>query len=419
MREFRKDSDSGSAVHTTTAEGQDVAAWPPIGSEAREWVSSVDPGRLTVWERHRIEQPYRAAVVPHIAHASMHLPTRLQALQQEAAAEVARFDAEVAHLPVPMPAVLLRTESASSSQIEHLTSSSRNIALAELGATDTTNAGLIVANTRAMQLALAAGDEVDADVILRAHDALLSATDPDVAGRWRTEAVWVGASALSPHGADFVAPHHEHVPGLIEDLTRFAARRDVPSLAHAALVHAQFETIHPFVDGNGRTGRVLVHTMMRRHGVAEHTTVPVSAGLLRDPSAYFDALTAYRAGDAAPIVERVSHAALAAVANGRELARASVELRERWREQIKARRGAAAWTLADGLFAQPAVDVRAAARITGTSERAALTAVDTLVDAGVLSLVAGVRWGRVWQARDVLDAADAFARRAGRRRPGR
>jgi Fic family protein len=396
-----------------------VAPWPPLGSELREWSSSVDAGRLTVWERHRVEQPYRAAVVPHIAEQPVPLPSGLQVLQQDAAAEVARFDAEVEHLPVPMPAVLLRTESASSSQIEQLTSSARNIALAELGATDKANAALIVANTRAMQLALAAGDEVTADVILRAHDALLSAGDPDVAGRWRTEAVWVGASALSPHGADFVAPHHEHVPALIRDLTLFAARRDVPSLAHAALVHAQFETIHPFVDGNGRTGRVLVHTMMRRHGVAEHTTVPVSAGLLQDPGAYFDALGAYRAGDAAPIVERMSHAALSAVANGRELARDSVALRDRWREQITARRGAAAWRLADGLFARPVVDVRAAARITGTSERAALTAVDTLVEAGVLSLATGVRWGRVWQAREVLDAADAFARRAGRRRPGR
>ncbi|MGW6130420.1 Fic family protein [Cellulomonas sp. NPDC055163] len=143
----------------------------------------------------------------------------------------------------------------------------------------------------------------------------------------------MGASALSPHGADFVAPHHEHIPGLVEDLTRFAARRDVPSLAHAALVHAQFETIHPFVDGNGRTGRVLVHTMMRRHGVAEHTTVPVSAGLLRDPGAYVDALTAYRAGDAAPIVERMSHAALAscAIAGPRRSRRAAAQRRGGWR----------------------------------------------------------------------------------------
>lgn len=210
MSEVRKEGGRSSASRAVPDHDQDVATWPPIGSELRGWTSTVDPGHLTVWERHRIEQPCRSAIVPAIADANVRLPVPLQALQQDAAAEVARFDADVAHLPVPMPAVLLRTESASSSPIEHLTSSSRTIALAELGATDKANAALVVANTRAMQLALAAGDEVNADVILRAHDALLAATDPDVAGRWRTEAVWVGGSALSPHGADFVAPHHEH-----------------------------------------------------------------------------------------------------------------------------------------------------------------------------------------------------------------
>ncbi|MGW6130421.1 hypothetical protein ACWFNE_10385 [Cellulomonas sp. NPDC055163] len=179
--EVREEDGESSAARR--APDQDAASWPPLGSEPRDWISTVDPGHLTVWERHRIEQPYRSALVPLIAEEDVRLPVPLQALQQDAAAEVARFDTEVAHLPVPMPAVLLRTESASSSQIEHLTSSSRNIALAELGATDKANAGLIVANTRAMQLTLASGDEVTADVILRAHDALLAATDPDVAGR--------------------------------------------------------------------------------------------------------------------------------------------------------------------------------------------------------------------------------------------
>ena len=130
---------------------------------------------------------------------------------------------------------------------------------------------------------------------------------------------WIGGSRLGPHAAVFVPPVHERVPGLIDDLVAFIARDDVPVLAHAALAHAQFETIHPFEDGNGRTGRALVHAMLRSKGLTRTVTVPISAGLLVDTDAYFVALTAYRSGDPEPIVECFADAAFAAVANGREL----------------------------------------------------------------------------------------------------
>lgn len=405
-----------------TAPGSPVPAasapWPAVGAEERPWTSSIDPGRLTVFERIRLDRPYKAAVVPEIADLPVPVEPDLLVLAHDVATEMARFDADVAHLPLPMPAVLLRSESASSSQIEHLTSSARNIALAELGLGDRSNARLVVANARAMSAAIDAGDVVTSELILAIHDRLLI-DEPDHAGRWRDEQVWIGASSVSPHGADYVAPHHERIPRLIDDLESFAARTDVPAVVHAALVHAQFETIHPFIDGNGRTGRVLLHTMLRRAGVAVGTTVPVSAGLLRDTDAYFRALTAYRAGDVGPVVEQIANAALAAVVNGRALAGDIEAIRARWQETIRARRDAAAWRLADGLFARPVIDAHVAAELTGTSGRAALNAIDTLVDAGVLAPMSAARWGRTWQAADVLGAIEAFARRAGRRRPGR
>lgn len=392
--------------------------WPAIEAEERPWTPTVDDARLSVYERLRTGRPYKAALVPQIAEVTPRLGEQALALQQEASVEIARFDAALASAPVPMPAVLLRTESASSSQIEHVTASSRNIALAEIGLGGKDDARLVAANTRAMRAAMDIGDEVDGDTILAVHRALLERSDPDVAGQWRDQQVWVGSSSLSPHGADYVAPHHDHLPALIDDLTRFAARVDIPPLVHAALVHAQFETIHPFVDGNGRTGRVLLHTMMRRGHLTRHMTVPVSAGLLRDPRAYFDALTAYRQGDPDRIVTEVSHAALAAIANGSQLADEIVEIRDRWRTVIRARRGAAAWALADRLFERPVVDVPTAAGLVGVSDRAALTAIDTLTEAGILRPVSAARRNRAWQADDVLAAMDAFARRAGRRRRG-
>ncbi|NTW41891.1 MAG: Fic family protein [Cellulomonadaceae bacterium] len=392
--------------------------WPAVELEEREWTSTLSEGHLDVYQRIRMSRPYEAAVPPTIADLAPRLSSDTLDLQEQAVSEVIRFDTEMAVLPVPMPSILLRTESASSSQIEHLTSNARNIALAELGAGDKENAALIVANVQAMRAAMDAGNDVDAAAILAIHRCLLAQSDPDVAGRWRDEQVWVGSSALSPHGADFVPPHHERVSGLIDDLAAFSRRTDIPALAHAALLHAQFETIHPFVDGNGRTGRVLVHTVLRARGVTRHATVPVSAGLLRAPDRYFAALTAYRAGDVDPIVQEMSNAALAAVANGRQLAGEFVATREAWREQITARSDSSAWRLADVLFSHPVINADRAADELRISARAARSAIDTLVTAGVLTPMSDAQRNRVWQAPQVLGAIDAFARRAGRRAAG-
>lgn len=391
-------------------------AWPALQYEEHPWVPT-NP-HLDPYQRIRISRPYRSAVVPRVAELLPRLASSTAQLADEATLDVVRFDAEMARLPVPMPAVLLRTESASSSQIEHLTTNARNLALAAIGAPSRQNAELVAANVAAMRHALHSGDAVTADGILAVHAALLAASDPAVAGHWRTEQVWIGASPLSPHGADFVAPHHERVPAAVADLVRLADRDDIPALVHAAVVHAHFETIHPFVDGNGRTGRVLLHTVMRRRGLVTHATVPVSSGLLRDPEAYFQALTAYRAGDVDPIVAEVAGAATAAVANGRELAADIVRLRETWHAQIRARSDSTAWALADHLFEQPVVTAEHVAATFGVSDRGARNAIDTLERSGVLHSPSMGRRGRFWQAAEVLDAMDAFAARAGRRRAG-
>jgi len=399
-------------LHPTTG-------WPPVAYEDRDWTSTINEGRLDVWQRLKTARPYKAAVPPFIATLDPQLRPEALTAALDATNEVTRFDTEMAGLPVPMPAVLLRTESASSSQIEHLTSNARNIALAELGAPGKENASLIVANTHAMATALTAGGAVTPQTILAIHAALLQTTEPDHAGTWRDQQVWIGSSPISPHDADFVPPHADRVPELIDDLCAFGQRADVPPLVHAALLHAQFETIHPFIDGNGRTGRVLVHTVLHGHGITRHTTVPVSAGLLRAPDRYFTALGAYRDGDPSPIVTEMSAAALAAVANGRQLAGDILKIRQQWREQIKARSDSSAWRLADKLFAQPVINVDRATTDLGVSAPAARASIATLVDAGVLTPTSDARRNRAWQATSVLAAIDEFSRRAGRRAAGR
>jgi Fic family protein len=345
----------------------------------------------------------------------LRLPAHLTSALDDATNEIARFDAELGAEIAPFAAVLLRSESAASSQIENLTASTRAIAEAELDSSAGGNAAKVVANSRAMTAAIHLADRLDADAILQMHRALMGQTAPDIAGKWRDEQVWVGGGDVGPHLAMFVPPRHELVPAAIDDLVEFMAHDDLPVLAHAALAHAQFETIHPFPDGNGRTGRALVHALLRSKQLTRTVTVPVSAGLLVDVDAYFDALSAYRDGDASPIINRFVDAAFSATANGRQLADDLHATRESWNGLIKARKGAGAWKLADVLLRQPVVDRETVSRelgVTGTNVYGPLRA---LVAAGILTETTNKKRGQIWRSTEVITALDAFAARSGRR----
>lgn len=388
--------------------------WPVFATETVEWRSAdADYGPRT--GRSASTGPYEAAVPPRIAQAPVSLSSQTVALVAEASAEIARFDGETHAATTSFAALLLRTEAASSSQIENLTSSPKAIALAELGRKGRANADEIVANVTAMTQALQVADRLDADAILAMHHALMAGHMPAAAGRWRTEQVWIGGGTRSPHGAAYIAPVHERVPAAIDDLTGFMGRDDVPLLAQAALTHAQFESIHPFPDGNGRAGRALLHAQLRHGGLTRQAIVPVSAGLLTDTDRYFQALIVYRDGDVEPIVVAVSQAVFPALANSRQLIADVTSARTMWGERIRARRGAAAWALADLVTTQPVVDARLAAEKLGVSTVNAQLAIDRLVEDGVLEQIGNGTRDRVWQAPEVLAAMDRFAERSHRR----
>lgn len=359
--------------------------------------------------------PYEAAVPPPIAALEVPLPGETLALADEASAEIARFDAELGADIAPYASLLLRSESAASSRIENLTASAKAIALAELGDPTRHNAAIIVANTRAMQAALALADRLDEQAILDMHEVLLGPSHPEWVGHWRDAQVWIGGSNYGPHGALFVPPRHELVPEAMADLLAFMARDDVPALVQATVAHAQFETIHPFPDGNGRTGRALIHSLLRAKRLTLTVTVPVSAGLLVDTGAYFDSLTAYRHGDPSTIVTLIADASFRAVANGRMLTTDLTAIRAGWAERITARRGAAAHGLADLLVRQPVVDSPLVQRELGVAATNANAAIEHLANKEILTKVSGKHRNRKWAAPDVLAALDDFAARAGLR----
>jgi Fic family protein len=389
-----------------------------IRYEALTWAAPVEAGYGLADPRaaHRQAGKYEAAIPATIAELDVTLPTAVLADAEEASNEIARFDAEFGDQIAPFASVLLRSESAASSNIENLTASARAIAEAEaLGDTSRRNATLVVSNTQAVKAAIDLADQLDENAILAMHAALMRDSHPDSAGRWRTELVWIGGGNFGPRGADFIAPQHTRVPAAIADLLAFARRTDVPTLPQIAIAHAQFETIHPFPDGNGRTGRALVQAMLRNKRLARQITVPVSGGLLANTDAYFDALGSYREGDPARIIERLSEASILAVANGRHLVADLRAIRESWNSKITARRDSAVHRVADLLIRQSVFNARLLQRELSITTGNARRYIEPLAGAGIVVEFTDRARNRAWRAPEVLSALDAFAVRAGRR----
>ena len=395
--------------------GWEEVVWAP-----RSPVQAMDRGRSSV-----VGRPFRAAVPPAIESMQFDLRPDVAARSEDARASVTRFDAELSALFdgefAPLSAVLLRTESASSSQIENITVGAKALSLADVGlAKFGSNAALVQANVAAMNRALDLVGPLTPDHIVAVHEALMRGQDRADPGRFRDQQVWIGGTDYSPHRATFVPPQAVRVEASINDLCAFSARTDLPLLAHAAIVHAQFETIHPFNDGNGRTGRALVHVMLRNGGATTRTTVPVSAGLLSDTDAYYRALTDYRDGDPNPIVEEFNRAAFAAVGNGQELAQDLKALHDEWSHRLRARSDAVAWRVLPFLLRQPSVTSKLVQEVMSISQPAADNALRQLRDAGALSKPKtvhgeGSKRNIIWQADGVLEALDRFGERARRR----
>ena len=388
-----------------------AAAWPGITYEEYPWDADPDHG-ASRRQRLLARGPYEAAVVPEIAGLDPQVDSRTQALVEAATVDMVRFDAELGQDTAPFAALLLRSESASSSQIENLTAGARRIALAQLGDTSSTNASLIASNVKAMQAAIDLSEDLTVENIAVMHHALLNASDLNIAGEYRTAQNWIRGN--SPHTAEFVPPHPDRVLPAMDDLVAFMRRDDVPALTQAAIAHAQFETIHPFADGNGRTGRAIVSALLRAKGVTEKVTIPVSSGLLTDTGLYFDALGSYREGRIQPIVERFAESSLRAVDNGRLLAAEIRGVESDYRERLPAAPASDRRVLAM-LPGEPAVTADMISDHTGTPLATAYRAIDRLEAAGILTPAGKIRGTRVWVAGDIIAALDNFAARTGRR----
>lgn len=386
--------------------------WPRVETETLPWSPAPDsyPRRAAK----RVPREYEAAVVPKIATQPLRLSEETRALVEQATVAVVRFDTTDAHRVVPFTPLLLRSESAASSRIEQLTSSARKVLEAEVTGRGRGNAALIAANTRQMEAAVERA-RASVDGIVEMHRILLTDSAPEIAGVLRSAQVWIGGSDYSPAGAMFVPPHQRHLGELMADLGEFMARDDLPVLAQAAVAHAHFETIHPFADGNGRTGRALVHVLLRERSLTTSSALPLSAGLLTDTAGYFAALDAYRGGDVDRIVQLFARAAIDAAERGSWLAAELVAVREDWNEQLTARADALAWRVLDLLLQRPVLTTAAVSAEFDVSAETARNALERLEVDGIVIAAQLDKRQRGWRSPDVLALLDEFADASGRR----
>ncbi len=396
----------------------------------RDQVTKPEFGRYVelLWEanlagqgrRARRAGRYRAFVPDAIAGRGFSLGADVGAALHEATKALERLQ----HTPTRLATLgavaqnLLRSESVASSRIEDVLISHKRLARAaqlEPGAVRRDGrAAAVLGNVEAMRRAIevGAGSEVGVGELVEIHRLLLGSTaDRAIAGVVRERQNWIGGNAYNPLEAAFVPPPPELVPELLEDLCRFVARDDLSPIVQAAIAHAQFETIHPFADGNGRVGRALIYAVLRRRGEVARYIPPVSLLLAADQDAYIAGLTAYRRGDVSEWCELFADATAGAAREAERLAKEIEGQEEEWLERAgQPRRDSAARRLIAALPEQPVLSSADAQRLTGRSHVAANKALEQLETAGILRRLNQRRWGRVWECDELLDLVEDFER---------
>lgn len=320
--------------------------------------------------------------------------------------------------------LLLRAESVASSRIEGLEIGPRRLLREEAarqlgeGAIDVT-AAEVLANIDAMVFGverIGSGDTITVELLLQIHERLLAGSRlARHGGRLRNVQNWIGGSDYNPCSASFVPPPPGLVPELVEDLVAFCNDDNLPAVAQAAIAHAQFETIHPFIDGNGRTGRALIHLILRRRGLATRVNPPVSLVLAtwsRDYVAGLEA-TRYRGPATSSAaregmnlwVGRFAGACRRAVEDSAAFEQRARSIEESWRGRLgRVRRGSAVDLLLRVLVGAPVLSVSSAAEMVGRSYVQTNEAVERLVEAGVLRQLTVGRRNRAFEAPDIIDA---------------
>jgi Fic family protein len=380
---------------------------------------------VTIWPAHTTElRPYRQAnrggskqdrtlseivvsLPPKISGLGYQASPILVSPLETAVADLREVDSGSPSTLTSMATFLVRTDSVASSKIESIEASTEDFARALAGSRANQSATLMVAGVQAITGLIsnveANGRFTIAD-ILESHRNLLQDDEVEsrFAGQFRTVQNWIGGSNYSPYLADYIPPPPELVEDYMDDLVTFLNRDDLPAVAQAAIGHAQFESIHPFTDGNGRIGRALINAVFRRRGISRRVVTPVASALVANQSRYFKTLIDYRSGEVDGLVLNL---ALAAQVSGRESLVSALNLAtlpEAWLSIAKPRAKSAAARLIDLLVEHPVLSAEKAELLLSASTQSVYEAMDALERAGVVHELTNRQRNQVWGATAVL-----------------
>jgi Fic family protein len=326
-----------------------------------------------------------------------HTPGRLAEADFDFSSEVTLALAEASRALGSVPrlslagiaTVIYRSESSASSLIEGVGPGPRRILEAEFADTDEVNdepARRVVGNLEALRAAISIPVPATVDDILTWHRLLMEGHPrmrPETIGALRTEQNWIGGGSFGPRDAEYIPPPPEDVRPLLEDLVNFSARTDLTPVALAALGHAQFEVIHPFVDGNGRVGRALLqHLLVKRAGL--EAPVPVSVPWSRDTDRYISGLRAFQNGDTDSWLLFASWSVIEAVGWMSDMTGGVEELLNRMRGRIETRGRSVTARVIDDLPLHPVVDTQTVAQRYDVTPQTAHEALLRLSEAEIL-----------------------------------
>ena len=314
-----------------------------------------------------------------------------------------RLDGSVLTLPNPDLFVFMyvRKEAVLSSQIEGTQSSLQDLLAAEallLNPDLPRDVDEVINYVRAMKHGLSRLPELPVSVrlIREIHAELMHGVRGGrlQPGELRTSQNWIGPAGCTLNTATFVPPPHPMIPEVLGELEKFLhSENDLPPLVKIALAHAQFETIHPFLDGNGRVGRLLITFLLTEHGVLHKPVLYLSHYFKQYRQEYYEHLQGVRDHGAweawlAFFLHGVAEVAIEAA----DTAGRILQLREQHRSTITDRLGRAAGNghkVLEALFDHPIVTVKDVQKLTGTTYAAANALVSRLVDVGILSEITG------------------------------
>ena len=344
----------------------------------------------------------------------------------DAEVRVATAQAHADHVGVSTIAgQLMRSEAIASSQMEGIATPGNRVLARALMQADagrgrpTAPAVATMANVAAVRGAYERAVASQAPLVpddIKATHAAIAQSDRWLlqhAGQIRESQSWIGFDSATPVGAEFVPPPARLVDALLDDLCVFCSRADVSPMLQAAVAHAQFETIHPFADGNGRVGRTLIGEILCRGGLARDVIPPTSLVLAGHREAYVAGLTSWRFDADGPDrwITLLAEAVDEAAAGSMRLADGVAELQRSWQQACAHRRAdSAARALVPLLPGHPMITPNTAARLIGRSYETGRVALAQLDADGVLTQVTIGRRNRAYETVGLFALVDELER---------